>query len=52
MVQSSYLHKTSEDSGAAKEEAQGDNDVGEKSKNQDDDVGLTPIARLYHLNVD
>ena len=28
-----YLHKTSEDSGASKEQTQGDNDVGEESKN-------------------
>ena len=47
-----YLHKTSEDSGASKEQTQGDDDVGEESKNQDDDVGLTPISGLDHLSGD
>ena len=46
------MHKSSEDSGAAQEETQGDDDVGEKSKNQDDDVGLTPISGLDHLSGD
>ena len=48
---SAYLHKTGEYSGATKEETEGDDDVGEKSKNQDDDVRLPPIAGLDHLNM-
>ena len=44
------MDKTSQYSGAAKEKTQGDDDVGEESKNEDDDVGLTPIAGLDHLS--
>ena len=39
-----YLDKASQDSGATKEKAEGDDDVGEESKDQDDDVRLPPIA--------
>ena len=50
LQESAYLHKTSQDSSAAKEKTQGDNDVGEESENQDNHVGLPSIAGLDHLN--
>ena len=39
-----YLDKASQNSGAPKEKAEGDDDVGEEPKDQDDDVRLPPIS--------
>ena len=44
------MYKTGEYSSATEEETKGDNDVGEKPENKDDDMSLSPIAGLDHLN--
>ena len=44
-----YLHETGEHGSAAKEKAEGDDDVGEETEDKHDDVRLPPIAGLDHL---
>ena len=45
------MYKTGEYSSATEEETKGDDDVGEKPENKDDDMSLSPIAGLDHLNI-